>query len=476
MSFDSLEFAAFAVSAVVALNLVRAEPLRLIAVLVLNAIFLASFADSIGAFLPIVGFAAAGYVAILLTQKTNTAGLLVLIAGCVGLFIWLKRYTIAAFLPFLPATYLLIGLSYILFRILHLMIDVNQGAQKIPSIAGYLAYIFFFPNFVSGPIQRHEDFAAQLVAPKLPLSGVVVHRAINRLILGFFLILVVTPETAFLSEHLSRRFYEFLGAGPSLKELALYSGTAVIFTIHLYLNFVGYMEIVIGLGLFCGFVIPENFDRPYLSTNFLDFWARWHITLSEWFKFYVFNPILKTSSERWGNPATMIYLGVAAFFVTFLTMGIWHGSTTIYVVYGLFLGFGTSVNKFYQIQAVRRLGKKRYKALCMRGWYQHLARALALSYFIIAITCIWLSPNQEHAFVSVRAVAMVASTFIILVAGIWFLSTILTALPSLRPAEVPVIFEYPALKPMWAAARALAIVLFATSAGNSAPEFVYKVF
>lgn len=476
MSFNSLEFAAFAVAAVVVLNLFREKTLRLAAVLLLNAIFLVSFATSFNALLPILGFAAAGYLAILLAKHTGTGGLLVFVAACVALFIWLKRYTIASFLPFLPAPYVLVGLSYILFRILHLIIDVNQGAQKVPSIAGYVAYLFFFLNFVSGPIQRHEDFAPQLDAPRRPLSESDVQRAIDRLLLGFFLILVVTPETAYLLEHVSRHFYEVLTAGSLLKLLTLYSSTAVVFTAQLYWNFVGYMEIVIGLGILCGFVIPENFDRPYLSSNFLDFWARWHITLSEWFKFYVFNPILKALSEKWGNPTTMLYLGIIAFFVTFLIMGIWHGSTAIYVVYGLFLGLGTSLNKFYQIEASKRLGKRGYKMLTGRGWYQHLSRALALSYFIIAITCIWLSSDRVGAMASIRGMILVGMAFILLVAGIWLLGAILAVIPPFKIHRLAPISNYAMLRPAWAATKAVAIILLATSAGNSAPEFAYKVF
>src|SRR5262250_2889257 len=100
------------------------------------------------------------------------------------------------------------------------------------------------------------------------------------------------------------------------------------------------MDVVIGIGRFYGFRLPENFDRPFAAGNFLEFWTRWHITLSNWFKVYVFNPGLRALAARVETPRAMPYLGVLAYFVTFLLMGVWHGSTRAFVIYGLLLGAG----------------------------------------------------------------------------------------------------------------------------------------
>jgi len=149
------------------------------------------------------------------------------------------------------------------------------------------------------------------------------------------------------------------------------------------------MDIAIAAGLTTGVRLPENFERPLLSRNFLDVWSRWHITLSEWFKFYVFNPSLKAMLERGPAPSVAPWLAAIAFFLTFFIMGVWHGRTTAMVSYGLVLGAGVSVNKLYQVWMAKRLGKKRHAALNARPGYQLASRSLAIAYFVSALVFLW---------------------------------------------------------------------------------------
>jgi alginate O-acetyltransferase complex protein AlgI len=484
MEFDSIEFAAFCAAAVTVLNLVRGQRARVLAILTLSAIFLASFAATASLAIPLVGFVIVGYGAILISARVGPKSLLVLVAAVVALFVWLKQYTVVSFVPPLGFPYLLLGLSYILFRIVHLMVDVNQKAQAAPGFLDYVAYVFFFLTFVSGPIERYEDFARHTSEPRLPRSTGEIHTAFNRIVWGFFLVAVVTKITFYVFGHIEPRFYELMAVGRlSATAVVLYAAAVATFATHLYLNFVGYMEMVIGVGLLCGFRIAENFDRPYLSENFLDFWSRWHITLSNWFRFYVFNPTLKSLSERWGSPATMPYLGVIAFFVTFLVMGIWHGSSAIYVFYGLFLGFGMAANKLYQVEMVRRFGRPTYRALCARAWYRHLCRALTLAYFAIALTCVWLAPARSSAMASATGLAVGAAAFLILTLGIFVLSAGLACVQPLYDRARRAIHRLgfgidgvSALRPVWTGVKLFVVVNIALIAGGSAPEFVYKVF
>ena len=114
------------------------------------------------------------------------------------------------------------------------------------------------------------------------------------------------------------------------------------------------------------------------------------MTLSEWFKTYVFNPLLKALATRFTSPASGPYLGVAAFFVTFLIMGVWHGTTSVFVVYGLLMGAGASANKLWQVMMTKRLGKKGYRALAEKQWVIYFSRGLTLAYFALALTCLWV--------------------------------------------------------------------------------------
>ncbi len=137
---------------------------------------------------------------------------------------------------------------------------------------------------------------------------------------------------------------------------------AVVFsayTFFLYLNFSGYIDVVIGLGSLLGLRLPENFDRPFSSAGFIEFWSRWHITLSAWLKDYVYLPLISSlmrpiSAAVPPEP----YLGTAAYFVTFFLVGIWHGQTSEFFFFGFLQGAGVAANKLFQVLAAQRMGRK----------------------------------------------------------------------------------------------------------------------
>ncbi len=166
------------------------------------------------------------------------------------------------------------------------------------------------------------------------------------------------------------------------------------YTIYLYANFAGYMDVIIGFAALMGLRLPENFDRPFAARSFLEFWSRWHITLSDWFKFYVFNPILKALTERWGGPKRLPYLAALAFFVTFVLMGVWHGTSGNYLFYGVWLGVGVSANKLWEVWLRKRLGRAGYAALGESRLYGAAGAGLTFSYFSIALTCVWMDPAR----------------------------------------------------------------------------------
>ena len=477
MTFDSLQYCLFCVIAVLALNSCHSQ--RAWLVMGLNFAFVASFFPDLTQALPLIGFLVLGYGAVTAAPHVNGRGLLLLITAIITLFIWLKKYTITNGLPTINFPYVIVGLSYILFRVLHLMVDVNQGALHRPNPLSYTSYLLFFPTFVSGPIQRFQDYTEQMTQPEFPVGIDDVHEAFSRIVRGLFLIAVLTQGTLSQFESNNLRFDDALISDPtSVRTSALFATVAAIYIIHLYLNFSGYMDITIGISRLCGIKLPENFRRPYLANNLLDLWSRWHITLSEWFKTYLFNPILKALSERWATPARIPYLGVIAFFTTFGLMGIWHGSTGAFLVYGLLLGSGVALNKLYQIEIIKHLGKKRYKILCGTGWYRHLARAIGLSFFTIAVACIWLNPNQLTVMATPAGIKAGIFGFIILTVVITVLDGIIEAVVSLwRRTRWPSLPSLPPWSaPAWTAIKLLIVVSMALVFDSGAPEFVYKMF
>jgi D-alanyl-lipoteichoic acid acyltransferase DltB (MBOAT superfamily) len=484
MNFASIEFVLFCVLAVSLVHWSSAGRGQIAAIVVLNLVFLASFVTGFADIAPLAAFAAIGYIAILVSTRVGPKALLGLIAFVVVLFAWLKSYTIVAFLPKVGTVYLTLGLSYMLFRILHLMVDTNQGVLPPPSPLSYTAYLLFFLSFVSGPIQRYEDFEGQMSERAFPRGVAQLSRIFNWILAGFFVLGIATRWTSDLSTHLQDRFLGALDTGsPDVGTVALGSLAATAFGVHLYVGFEGYMRLMIGIGALCGIRLPENFDRPYLSHDMLDFWNRWHITLSQWFKFYLFNPMLKAMAGRWGSPASTPYLGAAAYFLTFLAMGIWHGTTSIFVVYGVLLGIGISANKLTQIQLTRRLGKVRYKELQGRLWYAHLCRGLCLAWFIVCISCLWLPPGKVHLLRGLRGLELASGAFLMLTGWIFVVSLSMTALARrMEPRLASVRRRASAFSiPLWAspvgiAVKSFALIQIVVVFGGRVPDLVYKGF
>jgi D-alanyl-lipoteichoic acid acyltransferase DltB (MBOAT superfamily) len=480
MSFDSLNFVVFSLAAMVLLRVARTGLARGISLLALNLAFVGTFFNSPAQAIPIACFAIAGYAAVLMAERVGrrtTLGLAILLA--LG-FAWLRRYTFLSFLPQPGFPYVTVGLSYILFRILHLVVDTGQGSRKAPGPLTYFNYLFFFASFVSGPIQRSESFERQ-TREFHPLRDVrELADTLHRIILGLFMMALLTPQTAYYNSQLSASLIHRLATNPvSSNAVLLVAATSLVFIVHLYIGFQGYMHLVIGLARLCGIGLPENFDRPWLAGSFLELWTRWHITLSEWFKFYVFNPLLRALAERYVSPAALTWSASVAFFVTFLIMGIWHGSSVIYVVYGLLLGFGVVVNRFITHSLTGKLGKKNYKALAQRPWFIHLGRAAGLSYFTICVACLWLTP--EHTRFISPYVALVTGggaylflTFLVFFGGFVVEQLIALVMSLGRDWLSPPRSTW--TEPVWIGMKAFVLLMAIVGLGGTAPELIYKQF
>jgi alginate O-acetyltransferase complex protein AlgI len=375
-----------------------------------------------------------------------------------------------------------VGLSYILFRVIHLLIDYKQGVFPRPSFLEYINYCFFFLNYVSGPIQRFDDFNKQIKSSPPTLTVPVLHAALNRIILGIFMMLVISGTASKLGTWLQDLYYVELHKNDSfLKSSAFLTFCIFLYLVNMYSNFSGYMHIIIGIGKICGFEIPENFNKPYLAKNFLDLWARWHITLSEWFKFYLFNPIMKTLSQRWDSPRLSAYFGAIAFFITFLVMGIWHGTTMLFFIYGILLGLAAMGHKIWQIFLTKKLGKKSYKNLCQREWYIAFSNGLTLSYFSFSLVCLWVNTDKIHEnYVWKFILQCMVSLFVVCVIFMTiysFFSRIKYFIVSLnlndflfqkRISEKMMIFNM--------AFKVAVIIYIVLVTADSAPEFIYKAF
>jgi D-alanyl-lipoteichoic acid acyltransferase DltB (MBOAT superfamily) len=311
-------------------------------------------------------------------------------------YIWLKKYV---FLPpgiFLHSPYFTVGLSYIFFRVLHLLIETGDGDEKRHiGLGAYLLYTLNLTTLISGPIQQYDEFARdQFAAQPIELGPRVIGLQLERIIRGFFKVNVLAMVLEMAWSNALAQMSDPLPA--QAKMLAAFK-LVVIYPLFLYANFSGYIDIVIALARLMRLRLPENFDRPFSAASFLDFWNRWHITLSTWVKTYVYNPLLLVLMRRISSQAVQPFLGVFCFFVTFFLVGVWHGRSSEFLVFGVMLGTGVSVNKLWQIGMGRILGRKSYKALTRNPAYIALSRGLTFTWFAATNPLFWGDWEQLHS-------------------------------------------------------------------------------
>ena len=480
MNLASISFLAFVAVTVIAFHLWSSVQWRRCVLGVANAAFIASYLTDLTQILPLLGFLALGYGGLLLVRLRRTGLTLAFTVACIlAVYIVLKRFSFIEPYVHLPMPYLLIGLSYILFRVIHLIVDAGSGdvPEQISPFA-YFRYTCNFLCFVSGPIQRYQDFARMDGTEVAPLDADRVYGAFARIITGYIKFVVVAASADYF-------FINFDGlliapVPQAWGHLVLvYAASAVAYTFYLYYNFSGYMDIVLGLGLLLGQELPENFNKPFNARSFLEFWQRWHMTLSDWFKLYLFNPLMFALMTRFPAAQATAYLGVLAFFVTFLVMGVWHGTTLVFVIYGLLMGFGASANKLWQIACTKRLGKKRYRALSQTTLYSSLARGLTASYFALALTCLWVPALPDFIGLTAKLGAfglgavLLCLTVTFAIAGL-VLDRIATLFGRVMPAWQNRL-AYPLPQNLLLGGRILAILAIA-SLFNKPPDFVYKAF
>lgn len=215
-----------------------------------------------------------------------------------------------------------VGISFYTFQTLSYTIEVYYGRQKAEKHFGKFAlYVSYFPQLVAGPIERPQNLIHQLNNPQPILPANVVKGA--RLILwGLFKKVVVADRLAY--------FVDIVYNDPTA-----YHGLAVViatifFAFQIYCDFSGYSDIAIGVAKIMGVDLMKNFNTPYFSKSVKEFWSRWHISLSTWFRDYVYIPLggNRVSVNKW----------VVNLFITFLVSGIWHGANWTFVIWGAIHG------------------------------------------------------------------------------------------------------------------------------------------
>jgi D-alanyl-lipoteichoic acid acyltransferase DltB (MBOAT superfamily) len=236
--------------------------------------------------------------------------------------------------PAAQTGFLWLGFSYVVFRLLHTIFDRQAGRLSPMPLADFLNYVIFFPTFVAGPIDRFERFARDLNEPvRLDRQGWL--DGGTRFFTGLFKKFVLADGLAWIA--LNQTSAQDVQSTPWLWVL-LYA-----YSLRIYFDFSGYTDMAIGLGRFLGFRLPENFNAPYLKPNLTQFWNSWHMTLTQWFRSYYFNPL--TRALRSGTRQLSTYLLILITQTTTMVLiGLWHGITVNYFLWGLWHGIGLFVH------------------------------------------------------------------------------------------------------------------------------------
>ena len=217
----------------------------------------------------------------------------------------------------LPGLALPLGISFFTFHAISYLIDVHRGGvapnRNLLSVAIYIA---MFPQLVAGPIIRYHTIARRLTGRRMTLGRV--SAGLRIFVIGLAQKVLIADEVARVAEAVFDKL-----AAPSLAEAWLGLGA---YTIQIYFDFCGYSNMAIGLGLALGFAFPRNFRLPYTARSITEFWRRWHISLSQWLRDYLYIPLGGSRGTAAGTYRNLI--------LVFLVCGLWHGANWTFVIWG----------------------------------------------------------------------------------------------------------------------------------------------
>lgn len=270
-----------------------------------------------------------------------------------------------------PGLPLPIGISFFTFQSMSYTIDLYRRNIKVQkNFIDFAAFVTMFPQIVAGPIVRYEDVSAQLACRRIDLRSM--SDGITRFVCGMCKKVLIANSIGALWTDVKAQDYASMPAATAWLGIAA-------FTLQIYFDFSGYSDMAIGLGKMLGFDFPENFRYPYNSKSIAEFWRRWHITLGDWFKSYVYFPL---GGSR-GSTATTIRNTL----IVWLLTGLWHGASWNFILWGLYYGVLIILEKF----VFRRLLERTPSAL------RHILTMLAVvfGWVIFEIT----SPASELEFV-----------------------------------------------------------------------------
>jgi alginate O-acetyltransferase complex protein AlgI len=264
-----------------------------------------------------------------------------------------------------------VGISFYTFQTLSYSIDVyRRRLEPADSGLDFALFVAFFPQLVAGPIVRASEFLPQLRSPRR-LGDVPVRSCLTLFLVGYV-------KKACLADNLAASVDPVFADPGAMSGGALWLALA-LYAVQIYCDFSGYSDMAIAAGGLLGLALPLNFDRPYLAASVTDFWRRWHISLSTWFRDYLYLPLGGNRGSRARTHANLA--------VVFLLCGLWHGASWNFVVWGLLHGTFLVVERWTGLRTARRFAGARWAVTTMAvvlAWIPFRCASLADSGLYVA--------------------------------------------------------------------------------------------
>lgn len=253
-----------------------------------------------------------------------------------------------------PQVRMPIGISFFTFQALSYVIDVYRGDASVQKNFGkVLLYISFFPQLIAGPIVKYHDVEAEINNRKQTPEEI--GKGIRRFIAGLSKKVLIANTMGLVADNL------FGASATGITGPGAWLG-AVSYMLQIYFDFSGYSDMALGLGMMFGFHFHENFDYPYISASIREFWRRWHMSLSGWFKEYLYIPL---GGNRRGKFRTVVNK-----MIVFVCTGIWHGASFNFLFWGIYHGFFLMLEEYIPF-----IGKKGGK---LKSFFQHVYALLVV--------------------------------------------------------------------------------------------------
>lgn len=282
-----------------------------------------------------------------------------------------------------------LGFSYVAFRLIHTLRDSQIGTLPEFTLREYITYVLFPPAYIAGPIDRVERFIGDLrqVPEIVGLNSTRFWNGGQRIVIGMFKKFVIADALAQGMSLTPANAMQATNTGGLW--LLLYG-----YAFRLYFDFSGYTDIAIGLGILFGIKLPENFKRPYLTTNITKFWQSWHITLSNWVRFYVFSPLSRALLRRKPRPSPTVIVFISQL-TTMIVIGLWHGVTWNFFIWGVWHGLALFAHKQWSDHT-----RQWYRGLKDKPWQKRIWTLFSwfLTFQYVVLGWVWfLTPNVETA-------------------------------------------------------------------------------